>query len=137
LRGLRAVRPSGRPWSGIAHAFAGSPQQAAAFLDCGLKLGFGGATTFERALQLRRLAARLPLSALVLETDAPDIPPQWLYRTAAQRLQGAPQGRNEPAELPLIAARIAALRAMTTEALGAAVLENTCAALPKLRSLLV
>jgi len=137
LRGLRAVRPSGRPWSGIAHAFAGSLQQATAFLDTGLKLGFGGAMTFERALQLRRLAAELPLSALVLETDAPDIPPQWLYRTAAQRLQGQPQGRNEPAELPAIAGRIAALRAITTEALGAAVLENTCAALPKLRSLLV
>ncbi|MEO6626383.1 MAG: TatD family hydrolase, partial [Burkholderiaceae bacterium] len=83
LRGLRALRPPGAAWHGIAHAFAGSAQQAAAFVDLGIKLGFGGALTFERAAQLRRLASSLPLAALVLETDSPDIPPHWLYRTAA------------------------------------------------------
>ena len=51
----------GRRWHGIAHAFNGSEQQAQACIDLGLKLGFGGAVTFERALQLRRLAATLPL----------------------------------------------------------------------------
>jgi cysteine synthase A len=68
------------------------------------QLGFGGALTFEAARQLRLLASTLPLDALVLETDSPDIPPWWLYRTAAQRDQGQPQGRNEPMELPRIAA---------------------------------
>jgi hypothetical protein len=77
---------------GIAHAFNGSLQQAQAFIDLGFKLGFGGAVTYERALQLRRLAAELPLSALVLETDAPDIPPHWLYVTAEQRAAGQPPG---------------------------------------------
>jgi TatD DNase family protein len=52
----------------------------------------------------------LPATALVLETDAPDIPPQWLYRRAAGRAAGADQGRNEPAELPGIAAVLAGLR---------------------------
>ena len=79
---------AGRPWRGIAHAFNGSAQQAQACAALGLKLGFGGAVTFERALQLRRLAASLPLDSLVLETDAPDIPPHWLYRTQAQRAAG-------------------------------------------------
>ena len=137
LRGLRAIRPAGAAWHGIAHAFAGSAQQAKAFVDLGLKLGFGGALTFDRALQLRRLVSSLPLAALVLETDAPDIPPHWLYRTAAQRERGAPQGRNEPGELPAIAAEVAVLRGLSPETLAAAVLENTCAALPKLRGLLV
>ena len=137
LRGLRATLPSGGSWQGIAHAFAGSAQQAAAFVDLGFKLGFGGALTFERALQLRRLASTLPLSALVLETDAPDIPPHWLYRTAAQRSDGRAQGRNEPAQLPAIAAEVAALRGLTPDALAAAAFENTCAALPKLCGLLV
>ncbi|MDI9331849.1 MAG: TatD family hydrolase [Alphaproteobacteria bacterium] len=95
---------------GIAHAFNGSEQQAQALMDWGFVLGFGGALTFERALQLRRLATKLPLSGVVLETDAPDIPPQWLYRTAHQRAQGMPQGRNSPAELPRIAECWAALR---------------------------
>jgi TatD DNase family protein len=65
--------------------------------------------THERALQIRRLASTLPERAVVLETDAPDIPPQWLYRSAEQRGDG-PQARNEPAELPRIAETLAALR---------------------------
>jgi len=86
-RVLKALRE--RPVAGgIAHAFNGSLQQAQAFIAMGFKLGFGGALTFERALHLRRLAAELPLDALVLETDAPDIPPQWLYRDRAERAQG-------------------------------------------------
>ena len=137
LRGLRAVAPAGRPWSGIAHAFTGSTQQAAAFTKLGFKLGFGGAVTFERALQLRRLAASLPLEALVLETDAPDIPPHWLYRTAAERTAGAEQGRNQPAELPRIAAVVAGLRGISPDQLARATLANACAALPKLHRLLV
>ncbi|MBY0466316.1 MAG: TatD family hydrolase, partial [Burkholderiales bacterium] len=74
--------------AGIAHAFNGSQAQADAFVALGFKLGFGGAVTFDAARQLRHLAATLPADALVLETDAPDIPPQWLYATAAQRAAG-------------------------------------------------
>ena len=137
LHGLRATRAADAPWSGIAHAFAGSAQQADAFVQLGFKLGFGGAVTFERALQLRRLARLLPLEALVLETDAPDIAPHWLYRTVSQRAGGQGQGRNEPGELPAIAAVVATLRDIDLSALARATLENACAALPKLRRLLV
>lgn len=137
LGGLRAVAPSAGAWRGIAHAFSGSLQQAQACLDVGLKLGFGGAVTFERALQLRRLAASLPLSALVMETDAPDIPPHWIYRTAAEREAGQPQGRNEPAELPRIGAEVARLRGMEASELAWATTANACAALPRLQAVLV
>ena len=109
LKGLRQTPVK----SGIAHAFNGSLQQAQAFIDLGFVLGFGGAMTFERATQLRHLAATLPLSAIVLETDAPDIPPQWIYRTAQQRAQGEGQGRNEPGELVFIAKELAKQRACT------------------------
>ena len=132
LKGLRTHQPMG----GIAHAFNGSAQQADSFLELGFKLGFGGAVTYERAQQLRRLATELPISALVLETDAPDIPPHWLYTTAADRALGQPQGRNEPAELPRIAQVVADLRVMNLEDLQSATLANACTALPKLRSLL-
>jgi TatD DNase family protein len=124
------------PVAGIAHAFNGSEQQARQFIDLGFRLGFGGAVTYERALQLRRLAATLPLSALVLETDAPDIPPRWLYRTAAQRAEGDAQGRNEPGELPAIAQVVAALRGIAPEALAEATTANAVAALPRLAPLL-
>lgn len=108
LQGLRRVAVVG----GIAHAFNGSEQQAHGFLKLGFKLGFGGAMTFERALQIRRLAHKLPLEAIVLETDAPDIPPQWLYQTALNRAQGK-VARNEPSELPQIAQTLASLRGLS------------------------
>ena len=130
LKHLRATPVRG----GIAHAFNGSGQQAQAFIGLGFKLGFGGALTFDRALQIRRLAAELPLDALVTETDAPDIPPHWLYRTKAERDQGL-SSRNEPAELPRIAAELAVLRGLAPEALAAATWANARAALPGLKTI--
>ena len=137
LKHLRDLGRSGPAWSGIAHAFNGSEAQAHAFIKLGFKLGFGGAVTFERALQLRHLATTLPLESIVLETDAPDIPPHWLYTTAQDRLDGAAQGRNEPGELPRIAAVVAQLRGMAVDALAEATTHNACQALPKLAGLLV
>ena len=134
LKHLRAIKPA-CGWFGIAHAFNGSQQQAEEFINLGLKLGFGGAVTFETALQLRRLAVGLPLTSLVMETDSPDIPPHWLYATAAQRALGQAQGRNQPAELPRIAQQVASLRGMTVQALAKATTANALQALPKLREL--
>ena len=127
LKHLRATPVCG----GIAHAFNGSEQQALAFVALGFKLGFGGALTFERALQIRRLAQTLPADALVLETDAPDIPPHWLSRSAAERAAGAAV-RNEPAELPRIAQTLAGLRGLSLPALAELTSVNARAALPGL-----
>ena len=120
---------------GIAHAFNGSAQQAQAFMDLGFKLGFGGALTYDRALKLREMAATLPLNALVMETDAPDIPPHWLYTTAEQRAAGVPQGRNNSAELPRIAAEVAHLRGISLEELAQATTANARAVLQGLPAL--
>jgi len=135
LKHLRQAA-AGRPWRGIAHAFNGSEQQARACLDIGLKLGFGGTLTFDRALQVRRLATSLPLDAIVMETDAPDIQPHWLYRTREQREAGAAQGRNEPAELPRIAQVLAQLRGISVDALAEATTRNAVEAMPRLASLM-
>lgn len=102
LKSLRKIRVRG----GIAHAFNGSPQQAGEFIKLGFKLGFGGALTWPRALNLRRLAVDLPLDSIVLETDSPDIPPVWIGR-----------GRNAPGELPRIAGVLAELRGIDVAAL--------------------
>lgn len=123
------------PVAGIAHAFNGSEPQAKAFLDLGFKLGFGGACTFDSARQLRRLAAEVPVSALVMETDAPDIPPQWLYVTAQERAAGRAQGINTPAELPRIGAVVADLRGLPVEDLMDATTANALSALPRLAAL--
>lgn len=132
LKALRELPVQG----GIAHAFNGSLQQAQAFTGLGFKLGFGGAMTYDRALQLRRLAAELPQDALVVETDAPDIPPHWLYTTAAQRAAGEPQLRNTPGELPRIAQALAELRGQPAATLALSTRYNALAALPRLRHLL-
>ena len=140
LAGLRRIEVPG----GIAHAFNGSEQQARQFIARGFALGFGGAMTFARALQIRHLASTLPAHALALETDAPDIPPQWLYRTAAQRAAGAVSetgdgnsgsARNEPAELPRIAQTMASLRGWSLAQTAAATSANVRSALPRLAAL--
>jgi TatD DNase family protein len=114
--------------SGIAHAFNGSHQQAQQFIDLGFKLGFGGAATYERALQIRRLLKELPLGAIVTETDSPDIPPSWL--------KDEPVRRNEPAFLPRIAQVLAGLRGIAERDLADAVIQNASEALPRWGQLL-
>lgn len=104
---------------GIAHAFNGSRQQADILIGMGFKLGFGGAMTFDRALKIRELARSLPLEAIVLETDAPDIPPAWIAKQ-----------RNSPQQLPAIAQVLAQLRGISLEDVSAAVTCNAYAALP-------
>ena len=131
LQVLREVGVAG----GIAHAFSGSRQQADQLLALGFRLGFGGAVTYPRASRLRALAAELPASAIVMETDAPDIPPHWLYTTAEARAQGQPQGRNEPGELPRIGAELAALRGVSAADWADLSTANALAALPRLRRL--
>lgn len=117
---LKHLRQAGVK-GGIAHAFNGSAQQAAAFLHQGCVLGFGGAMTFERALRIRRLARELPDEALVLETDAPDIAPAWLH-----------PGRNAPAELVHIARTLAMLRDRSSEDVARMTAANAIRALPRL-----
>lgn len=107
---------------GIGHAFNGSFQQAEQFIEQGFVLGIGGAMTFDRALQIRRLAGTLPLESLVLETDAPDIPPAWL----------ASGSRNEPACVAGVADALAQLRGLTVAEIKAATAANALRALPRL-----
>jgi TatD DNase family protein len=141
LAGLRRMAREGRPVAGgIAHAFNGSTQQAQAFVELGFKLGFGGTLTFERALQIRRLASSVADDGWVLETDAPDIPPQWRYLPAQARLAatctgGIPPWRNEPSELPRIAAVLSHLRGQSLVMLAHQQWLNVHRALPRLMNI--
>ncbi|MDP2761074.1 MAG: TatD family hydrolase, partial [Sideroxyarcus sp.] len=121
LKHLRQIKVRG----GIAHAFNGSRQQADAFIQLGFKLGFGGAMTYARATRLRELAATLPLESIVLETDAPDIPPDFLDR-------GAP---NKPEYLPRIAETLATLRGLSLQEIAQSTTRNALSVLPKLTAL--
>lgn len=119
LKHLRQIKVRG----GIAHAFNGSHQQADEFIKLGFKLGFGGAMTYSRATKLRGLATSLPLDCIVLETDAPDIPPDFLER-------GLP---NEPKYLPRIAQTLAELRGLPLEEVARVTMTSSLAVLPALK----
>jgi TatD DNase family protein len=121
LKHVRQITPNG----GIAHAFNGSFQQAQGYIDVGFKLGFGGSMTFTRALQIRRLAAELPLSSIVLETDAPDISPSWVH-----------PGVNTPQQIPRIGEVLSELRGISVDEVRAATGANARAILPRMASLL-
>ena len=84
---------------GIVHAFSGSEQQAQHYIKLGFLLGIGGTITYEKATRVRRLFSNLPLSAIALETDAPDMP-----------LHGQAGQRNSPLSLVHIVSSLATLR---------------------------
>ena len=127
LKHLRRIEVAG----GIIHAFNASAQQAQPFLERGFRLGFGGAMTYAGSQRIRRFAATLPDTAWVLETDAPDIPPQWLRDRATGMAT-----RNEPGELPRIAQGMAELRGQPLAQVAAQNRINACSALPRLAALL-
>ena len=95
IRALKECRARG----GVIHAFNGSLQQGLIYHEMGFRLGFGGMLTFDRSTRLRRLARELPIEAIVLETDAPDL------TVASHR-----GGRNSPEYLPEVLAALAGVR---------------------------
>ena len=112
LKLLRQIKP-GR--GGIVHAFSGSEQQAQQYINLGFKLGFGGVITYPRARKTRQLASTLPLEAIVLETDAPDMP-----------LSGHQGLRNSPAMVKKVASELASLRNEDIKAIAGQTTINCC-----------
>lgn len=106
---------------GIIHAFSGSLQQAEHYIRLGFKIGIGGTITYDRATRIRHIATTLPLENLVLETDAPDIPPSQYHN-----------GRNSPQYLPLILKSLAEIRNQPKAAVARATTANACRVLPAL-----
>ena len=100
---------------GIVHAFAGSREEAREYIKLGFKLGLGGAATWPQALRLRKVIVDLPLDAIVLETDAPDMAPA-MY----------PNQRNSPQYLPDICQALAQVMGISPERLAEATTANAC-----------
>lgn len=110
---IKLVKQAGLKTGGIMHAFSGSLQQAQQCIELGFKIGFGGAVTYDRATKLRRLLTSLPLHAIVLETDAPDIPPSFARHNV-----------NSPLNLFEIGEIIAKLRGESLDSLAQASTKN-------------
>jgi len=102
------------PKTGVVHGFAGSLQQAQRFIDLGYCLGVGGTITYPRASKTRDVIAQLPLSSLLLETDAPDMP--------LNGFQGQP---NRPERVAKVFDTLCELRPEAPDVIAAAILDNT------------
>ena len=98
----KRLRQLALPRGGLIHAFAGSIEQAQAFLALGFVVGLGGAVTYSRAKRLHRMVAALPNDGFVLETDSPDMP-----------LSGHQGERNEPKRIAEVCRVVAKLRGET------------------------
>lgn len=98
---------------GSMHSFSGSEQQARQFIDLGFYLGFGGPITYTRATRLRKLVKKLPLEAMLIETDSPD-----------QSDSEHSGERNEPSYLPNVAQTIADLRKISLEEVARVTTKN-------------
>lgn len=102
------------PRRGVVHGFAGSEQQALAFVRAGYAIGVGGTITYPRARKTRHAIARLPLSALLLETDAPDMP-----------VQGFQGQSNRPERLLMIWQSLCEIRDEPPQQIAETLRENT------------
>ncbi|WHP80752.1 TatD family hydrolase [Edwardsiella anguillarum] len=110
----RTLRQRRLTRTGVVHGFAGSLAQAQAFVRLGYAIGVGGTITYARASKTRAAVAALPLEALLLETDAPDMP--------LSGYQGAP---NRPEQLTRVFAALCALRSETPAQIAQALYDNT------------
>ncbi len=113
LKHLRRLKVRG----GFAHAFNGSAQQASEFIKLGFCLGFGGTATFPQAQRIRGLLREIPLESIVVETDAPDMPPSFLGTMGSSE-------RNSPVYLPQIGAMLAEVRGMEVKDFAAVTSAN-------------
>ncbi|GGD67500.1 TatD family hydrolase [Lacimicrobium alkaliphilum] len=96
---LHCLKTTGFDQGGVIHAFSGSIEQAQAYLNWGFKLGIGGTITYPRARKTRDAVAALPIEAILLETDAPDMP-----------INGRQGQRNSPEYLDEVLLALAEIR---------------------------
>lgn len=105
--------PAERCPTGVIHTYSGTAEQAARYLAFGLSLSFSGVVTFKNAEDVAAAARMTPLDRLLIETDCPFLAP------APHRGQ-----RNEPANVCLVAERIAQLKSLPMDDIAAATARN-------------
>lgn len=98
-RVIQLLRQHGSATTGVVHSYSGSLEQARQLADMGFLLGVGGPLTYPRSTRLQAIVRELPLTRLLLETDAPDQP-----------MCGEQGRRNEPAKLAKVLQALAELR---------------------------
>jgi TatD DNase family protein len=119
---IKTLKQQRFKWGGIVHAFSGSLHEAHTYVELGFKLGVGGVITYPRARKTREVVSQLPLEALVLETDAPDMPPM-----------GKQGLRNSPQNLLMILDELSHLRQQSPEEIIKQCRQNVITTLKNIR----
>ena len=92
---------------GVMHCFTESLEVAQAAMDLGFYISFSGIVTFKNAKELKQVAQAVPLSRMLIETDAPYLAPV------------PHRGKtNEPAFVMHVAEEIARLKEVSLEEVG-------------------
>jgi len=110
---LVSLLKEAKPKAGVIHSWTGDTDQAKEILDLGLYISFSGMLTYPRNEYIREVAREIPLERVVLETDAPFLPPQ--------PVRGQ---RNEPAYVKMTAEKLAEVRGMGLEEVATVTTEN-------------
>ena len=100
---------------GVIHCFSSSYEMAVKYIDMGYYIGIGGVVTFKNAARLKDIAARIPLTSILLETDCPYMAPV--------PFRGQ---RNDSSLLTYVAEEIASLRGISAEEVIKTTHDNTC-----------
>lgn len=98
---------------GMVHSFSGSSEQARQLIDCGFFISISGSVTYDKARKIRKTAKDIPLTSLLLETDAPDQPDKLHDKK-----------RNEPSYLINTLNVVAELRATSVQEIAEQTSEN-------------
>ena len=110
---LALLREEGGGARGVFHCFTETSDVARAALDLGFDISFSGILTFRNAVELRSVAAFVPLDRCLIETDSPYLAPV------------PHRGKtNTPAWVPHVARQIAEVKGLTTEEIGDATRRN-------------
>lgn len=99
---------------GVVHCFSGSVEVEREFVKLGLHISLGGPVTFKNAKTPKEVAADIPLSSLLVETDCPYLTPHPFRGTT-----------NEPKYTKLVVEEIARLKNISAEEVAFATYENT------------
>jgi len=100
--------------TGVLHCYSGDAELAQKYVDMGFYISIAGPVTYRSAHKLKEVAKKIPLEYLLIETDAPSLPPSDIGKR-----------RNEPIYVKYIASMIAELRGISFERVAKQTNENT------------
>lgn len=113
FKNLKEINLSRKNGAGVMHCYSGSWEMAIKYLNMGYYLGIGGVVTYKNAKKVAEVVKNAPLDRLLIETDAPYLPPDP-HRGK----------RNDSSYLNLVVEEIAKIKRITPYEVSNATMEN-------------